>query len=59
VVPLSAAGDGTLKAWQWTDLAHIGSHVFFVGIPCALASAFALGARPRPFARIGAQPHDA
>lgn len=59
VVPLSAAGDGTLKAWQWTDLAHIGSHVFFVGIPCALAAAFALGARPRPFARVGAQPHDA
>jgi len=59
VVPLSAAGDGTLKAWQWINLAHIGSHVFLVGIPCALASVFALGARPRPFARAGAQPHDA
>lgn len=48
VVPLSAAGDGTPKAWQWTDLAHIGSHVFLVGVPCALASAFALrGARAR------------
>lgn len=47
VVPLSAAGDGTLKAWQWTDLAHIGSHVFLVGVPCALASALALGALSR------------
>lgn len=54
VVPLSAASDGTLKAWQWTDLAHIGAHVFLVGIPCALASAFALRARQRPFSRVGA-----
>lgn len=50
VVPLSAAGDGIPKAWQWADLAHVAAHVILVGIPCALASAVALGARPRPFA---------
>jgi hypothetical protein len=53
VVPLSAAGDG-MKALQWVDLAHVAAHVLLVGIPCALSSAFALGARPRLFARIGA-----
>lgn len=42
VVPLSAAGDGTPKAWQWLDLAHVAAHVLLVGVPCALASAFAL-----------------
>ena len=50
VVPLSAAGDGAPKAWQWLDLAHVAAHVVLVGIPCALASAVALGARP--FARV-------
>lgn len=52
VVPLSAAGDGTLKAWQWLDLAHVAAHVFLVGIPCALASAISLGA---PIARRARQ----
>ena len=51
VVPLSAAGGGMPKALQWTDLAHVAAHVLLVGIPCALASAVALGARPRLFAR--------
>ena len=54
VVPLSAAGDGTPKALQWIDLAHVAAHVLLVGIPCALASAFALGGRPLTFARAGA-----
>ena len=58
VVPLSAAGDGTLKAWQWLDLAHVAAHVVLVGIPCALASAIALGAQPHPFARVDAQPRN-
>jgi hypothetical protein len=53
VVPLSAAGEG-MKVLQWIDLAHVAAHLLLVGIPCALASAFALGARPRPFARVGA-----
>lgn len=53
VVPLSAAGEG-MKVLQWIDLAHVAAHVLLVGIPCALASAFALGARPRPFARVRA-----
>ena len=52
VVPLSAAGEG-MKVLQWIDLAHAAAHVLLVGIPCALASAFALGARPRPFASVG------
>jgi hypothetical protein len=53
VVPLSAAGDG-MKVLQWIDLPHVAAHVLLVGIPCALASAFAFGARPLTFARAGA-----
>jgi len=59
VVPLSAAGDGTLKAWQWLDLAHVAAHVVLVGIPCALASAVAFGARPHAFGRVDARARDA
>lgn len=51
VVPLSAAGSGQPKTWQWIDLAHIAAHVALVGIPCALATALALGRRVRMGAR--------
>lgn len=42
VVPLSAAGGSQAPAWQWINLAHIGAHVFLVGVPCALAARAAL-----------------
>jgi hypothetical protein len=50
VVPLSAAGAGNgqwPKPFQLLDVAHLAAHVLLVGVPCALASAFALGWRPR------------
>lgn len=40
VVPLSAAA--TPWQWHWTQLAQLAAHMFLVGLPCALASAWAL-----------------
>lgn len=40
VVPLSPAA--VPWQWHWTQLAHLGAHMFLVGLPCALASAWAL-----------------
>ena len=43
VVPLSAAGAGAWPPpWQWINLAHIGSHMLLVAIPCALGARAAL-----------------
>lgn len=45
VVPLSAAASPW--QWHWTQFAHLGAHMFLVGLPCALASARALRTAPR------------
>lgn len=42
VVPLSAAGNGSPKSWSWADISHLAAHMLLVGIPCALATRYAL-----------------
>lgn len=45
VVPLSAAATGKPWQWHWTQPAHLGAHMFLVGLPCALAARRALRGR--------------
>ncbi len=43
VVPLSAAATGKPWTWHWTVPLHLGSHMFLVGLPCALFARKAIG----------------
>lgn len=45
VVPLSAAATGKPWQWHWTQLAHLGAHMFLVGTPIAWCAHRALRAR--------------